>query len=187
MRRTGRRRSERRGGVEWRKRSFHGTVVRLLIRAGLSSTRAVKLLVRWYRTVDQRWQEGKTPENVARHLLKYERQGVVCPCASRRRSGTSRDEPRCVLLGPGLTSRGTSEDGRDLARKKGRAGDTVMCRSRLPWRMVDVHSVRDADDREIQSFSTKALLRLLAQAEHKGDDASARRIERELDRRGKGF
>lgn len=309
MRRRGRRDVGHGMGASASRRGFHRSVVRLLERSGLNSTEAVRLMVRWYRVVDRRWQDGKSAENVAGHLLKYQKQGVVCPCA-RRRSWTSRDvEPRCALVDGGMNLRGTSNRARDLARK-GRRGDVVVCRSYLPWKMVNARAVRDPggkapergkltwkgltegqlealriaavngprtlksggrvletglyiirighshhphlssavrglkakgllrgltsggpyydswklyaltekgkelvaalsfakaithtrrdprgrralrdpeEDREIRTFTTKALLRLLSRAEASGDDRTVRRIERELDRRGKGF
>lgn len=48
----------------------------------LNSTQALRLVIRWDRVVRLRYRQGKPPCNVADHILKYERQGAVCPCGN---------------------------------------------------------------------------------------------------------
>lgn len=41
---------------------------------------ALRMLAKWSDVVTLRHEEGKTASNVAGHIMKYERQKVVCPC-----------------------------------------------------------------------------------------------------------
>ncbi len=88
---------------------FRREVVALLVagRTGyqrLDAEKALRLVVRWDRMVRLRHLQGKPPCNVADHILKYEKQQVVCPCGNPLPTQASRDKdraacPRCKRLG----------------------------------------------------------------------------------------
>lgn len=146
---------------------FRREVVGLLV-AGprLSSERAIRLVAKWDGVVRQRWAEGKPPCNVADHISRYERDGVVCPCGGggrdpegrcsrcrrvlkgrlTRKSGSRRDpEPECILLDEFANDYGTGD--KAALMRKGKPGQSVMCRAKNPRDLVDVHAVRDPDRR----------------------------------------
>lgn len=57
---------------------FNRRVVALLVSS--FGKRSSKLALKWRAVAFSRWRAGKAPSNVARHIMKYERQKVVCPC-----------------------------------------------------------------------------------------------------------
>lgn len=66
---------------------FRREVVALLVAARtgaqrLDSTAALRLVIRWDRMVRLRHSQGKPPCNVVDHILRYERDGAVCPCGN---------------------------------------------------------------------------------------------------------
>ena len=162
-------RTRRDAGPESRARhvplaQFRREVVGLLaVGRGIDGERAIRLVAKWDGVVRLRWREGKPPCNVADHIVRYERQGVVCPCGSSsasrdpdrrcRRCGrrarhvsrtrrASRD-PECILLDEYANDHGTGD--KASLMRKGKPGQSVMCRARNPRDLVDVHAVRDPE------------------------------------------
>lgn len=131
----------------------------------LDSTLALRLVVKWDKLVRLRHSKGKPPCDVADHILKYETQGIVCPCGtaypasrdpqrgSRRkgqgacsRCGRSRRaavrasrDPACVLLDGDARMHGHGSKRDMMARGKGKER-YVMCSARGKD-LVDVHNV----------------------------------------------
>jgi hypothetical protein len=94
---------------------FRREIVALLVaakeRPRLDSAKAFRLVVRWDSMVRLRHSEGKPPCNVADHILRYERDGAVCPCGAPLVTEASRDRDRT----PGLCRR-CVRHGRDPER-----------------------------------------------------------------------
>lgn len=67
-------------------------------RQRLDTTQALRLVVRWDRMVRLRHAQGKPPCNVVDHILRYERDGAVCPCGNTnttsRSPSAARDKDR---------------------------------------------------------------------------------------------
>lgn len=68
----------------------------LVVGKGWTAIRAAKAVVKWDRYVRKMWQQGKPPCSVADHIVKWEKEKVVCPCKRRGCKGcftrkTSRD------------------------------------------------------------------------------------------------
>ena len=83
---------------------FRREVVALLMaaRAGgkrIDSTTALRLVIRWDRMVRLRHGQGTPPCKVADHILKYERDGALCPCGNALESplqgGRDMERSRC--------------------------------------------------------------------------------------------
>ncbi len=98
---------------------FRREVVALLIagtRGGghgprLDSTTALRLVIKWDKMLRLRHSQGKPPCNVSDHILKFESQGVVCPCGSAFAGARDKERGscrRCVSRGRGRSRRDPS-------------------------------------------------------------------------------
>lgn len=122
---------------------FRREVVGLLVAGhpsrAFDSGRALTLVLKWDRMVRLRHSQGKPPCNVADHILRYERDGAVCPCGAPAspHASASRDKERCrsckrlaarsVSRDPESESRAYRQgarDGKEDARR-GEASDIV--------------------------------------------------------------
>jgi predicted GIY-YIG superfamily endonuclease len=65
---------------------FRRGVARALVRGHrVERGRAVKLVKKWHDVILSRWMAHQEVEHVAKHVFKYDSQGVVCPCERRAR------------------------------------------------------------------------------------------------------
>lgn len=118
---------------------FQREVAALLV-AGHRYTRekALSAVARWRRVVASRWHKGQPPCVVSDHIAKYEREGIICPCGTSSRD-PERHTPPCILVDAYMDDYGTGT--KDALLRKGRPGQSVMCRSSKKGEMVDVHPV----------------------------------------------
>jgi len=98
---------------------FRREVVALLVAGSkggrrIDSASALRLVVKWDKMLRMRHSQGKPPCNVSDHILKYEEQGVVCPCGSEFAGARDKERESCRRC-----SRGGSR--RDLPGRWARA------------------------------------------------------------------
>jgi len=145
---------------------FRREVVALLVAAAksgehgprLDSTHALRLVIKWDKMLRLRHSQGKPPCNVSDHILKYEKQGVVCPCGSamsgardkergacRRcsRGGSRRDLPGRWKRTKDWRDRKIAEKREDFADMTHNVGEVTKAaaRGRMPS-LKDLRSVR---------------------------------------------
>lgn len=74
--------------------TFRREVVALLAAKGMSREQATRTVLHWNDYVKARWQDGKPPCAVSDHLMRWQKEKVVCPC---KRGGDP--SPRCKVHG----------------------------------------------------------------------------------------
>lgn len=111
--------------------TFRREVVALLVAKGMSGEEATRAALRWNDYVKARWEAGKPPCAVSDHLMRWQKEKVVCPC---KRNGDP--SPRCKVHG-----RRRRRVGRDAANPQ--PGEVYEAKtSGRRWEVVSVKDER---------------------------------------------
>lgn len=176
---------------------FRRQVVALLSASGvngrrLDSTQALRLMLKWDRMLRRRFEMGKTAYDVASHIVKYEKQGVVCPCARdadgpcpRCRGKTARDVQIVITDRGSSKKRQRYNPAKDPRKRRSRFKPRRFFK-RKPAVITPSPSVSRDFAGELRHLSLQALGRLLTKAYRSGDEEKCHLIEKEIDRRAKG-
>lgn len=109
---------------------FRREVVTLLASRGFSGQDATRLVIRWDDYIRARWSMGRSPEAVADHLGRWQKERIVCPC---KKNGDP--SPRCKVHGK---RRRTSRDA-----SAPRVGEVYEAKtSGRRWKVVNVDGDR---------------------------------------------
>lgn len=143
-----------------------GVAVALVRSHRVSRTDAVKLVKRWHEVILSRWMAGQDVAHVAKHVYKYETQGVVCPCHERRdcpsrRYGRDASDPKAGEVYQSKTGNrwvvtGRTPKGHVLVKRT-----APKYNGELQWTpamLAKLQQVRGAEARAVQQvFTSKTL------------------------------